>query len=97
MEIACPTCEETGKDGRGETCGACGGGGYVSVDASPRKYIGWELTRAVNLAGLAAKGMLPVHGSVLDQSAWFVNMWTTLENDQNKIDAERQERSRHGR
>lgn len=54
------------------------------------------MTDAVNLAGLAIQGMLPIAGGVLDQSAWFVDMWTTLAGDQNRIDAEEIERVRNG-
>lgn len=37
----------------------------------------------------AEKGILPVAGGLLDQSAWFVSVWSMLMNEQNAIDAER--------
>lgn len=52
------------------------------------------MTTAINLAGYASKGHLPVAGGLLDQSAWFVDVWSTLESDQSRIDAEQAERRR---
>jgi hypothetical protein len=53
-----------------------------------KRYVGSELVKAINLASLADKH-LPAAGGILDQSAWFVDLWTTIQNEQNKIDAER--------
>lgn len=55
------------------------------------------MTDAINVASHASKGVMPVAGGLLDQSAWFFSLWNTLESDTNKIDAERMERyRRHG-
>ena len=32
---------------------------------------------------------LPQAGGILDQSAWFIELWTTLNNEQAKIDTEK--------
>jgi len=40
----------------------------------------------------ADKGFLPMAGGLLDQSAWFLDLWAAMTNEQNKIDAERMER-----
>ena len=37
----------------------------------------------------AEKGFLPIYGGLLDQSAWFLDLWAAMTNEQNKIDAER--------
>ena len=55
------------------------------------------MTQAINLANYASKGLMPVAGGVMEQSAWFLEMLSTLESDQNKIDLEKAERSRRGR
>jgi hypothetical protein len=52
---------------------------------------------AINVASYASKGVMPVAGGLLDQAAWFFDLWTTLESETNKIDSERLERfRRHG-
>ena len=90
-------CEESGKADDGHQCDACGGRGYVEIQGCPRKSVGWEMTQAINLASYASKGFLPVAGGILDQSAWFVDVWTTLDGEQNKIDAEMAERRNRGK
>jgi len=90
-------CEETGKGPGGTDCETCGGRGYVEIEGCPRQVIGWEMTQAINLANYASKGLMPVAGGVMEQSAWFLEMLSTLESDQNKIDSERAERNRRGR
>jgi hypothetical protein len=54
------------------------------------------MIRAINLAA-AADRHLPQAGGLLDQSAWFVDLWTMLQSEQNKIDADRIERLSRGR
>jgi len=89
-------CEESGIGANGDRCEMCDGNGYLRIDGCPRKVIGWEMTQTINLAGYATKGFLPVNGGILDQSSWFVDVWSTLENDQAKIDQERSERRNRG-
>jgi hypothetical protein len=59
----------------------------------PRRWIDQRIVEACNLAGIASKGLLPVSGGVLDQSAWFVSVWQMLESEQNRIDQERAKRN----
>lgn len=66
----------------------CDGEGTIEIDQCPRKYIGVEITEAVNVASLCGNGILPVSGGLLDQSAWFVNLWNQLQHDQNQIESD---------
>jgi hypothetical protein len=47
----------------------------------------------ITLAELFAKGLPPVAGGVLDQSAWFLQAAQILERDEETIRAERNTRS----
>lgn len=40
---------------------------------------------------------LPTAGGLLDQSAWFIDLWQTMNSEQALIDAERIERLNRGR
>jgi hypothetical protein len=40
------------------------------------------------MASLADKH-LPISGGMLDQSAWFIDLWISLQNDSNKLESER--------
>ncbi len=44
------------------------------------------------MAGFATKGHLPEEGGLLNQEAWFIDMWSTLNEDQAKIENEIRER-----
>jgi len=46
----------------------------------------------IPLADLFAKGIPPVSGGVLDQSAWFIQASRILERDEETIKAERNNR-----
>ncbi len=76
---------------RGQPCTQCGGRGYWVLDGCPKQFVG-DLAQYINLAAVAAKGILPVQGGLIDQSHWFFDLWQALENDQNRIDADRLER-----
>lgn len=41
---------------------------------------------AINLASYAMRGDWPRLGGMLDQSAWFVDLVSRLESEQNRID-----------
>jgi len=86
-------CEETGRRGDGDKCEMCSGTGVMEIQGCPQRYVA-SICEAINLAGHAGKGLLPVVGGMLDQAAWFVSAWQALESDQNKIDEERSKRSR---
>lgn len=52
-----------------------------------KKYVS-SVARAINMASLADKH-LPTAGGMLDQSAWFIDLWISLQNDSNKLESER--------
>jgi len=54
--------------------------------------LGSELVEDINLASFAEKGHLPEPGGMLNQEAWFVSLWSTLQGDENKIEREQRER-----
>lgn len=80
----CPTCQGIG-------CSDCEDGAW-RLTQCPKKFIGWEMTDAVNAMGIAISGLWPVGGGLLDQSAWFVDAVAVLSSEQNKIDRERMRR-----
>ena len=53
-------------------------------------YVG-ELWREIKYASLADKH-LPQAGGLLDQSAWFLELWVALQNEQTRIEKERQDK-----
>jgi hypothetical protein len=44
---------------------------------------------AANLASMCKQGVYPVHGGLLDQSAWFISFLQRLRSETNTIEAER--------
>ena len=54
------------------------------------------MIEAINYAALASKGHFPVDGGTLDQSAWFIEAWKQLEQEQNTIEAEQMKRRNNG-
>jgi hypothetical protein len=50
------------------------------------------MIEAVNIAGSCSNGYMPVAGGLMDQSAWFISLWQTLNSDQAKIQSEQMER-----
>jgi hypothetical protein len=61
----------------------------------PRRFV-QEIVDEVNLAQLA-DNHLPATGGVLDQSAWWVELWLAFRSDCSQIDQDRIERERrHG-
>lgn len=69
MTIACTRCDENG-------CEDCGQLGYVELPGCPKKYAGKEMADLVMYAELMQKGLPPVTGGVLDQSASFIEAAT---------------------
>jgi hypothetical protein len=78
--LECPICNGGG-------CDECDDGNF-RLEQCGRNYIGSEILQAINLAAMADRH-LPQAGGVLDQSAWFIEVWNALTNEQNRIDAER--------
>lgn len=66
----------------------------LQINECPRKYVGADVTEAVNVASLCSIGVLPSAGGLMDQSAWFVNLWQQLQSEQSAIEAEQAERIR---
>lgn len=85
--IACWLC-----DGNG--CENCRDGFYM-LDQCPREFVGSDLVSAINIASLCTDGILPVAGGLMDQSAWFIDLWTALRNNEEQIKQEQIER-KHG-
>ena len=86
--MACVACGETGVIGN-EVCSECDGMGSVIISECPRKFVGHELTEAINMAELCGNGCLPVAGGLLDQSSWFLSVWQTLKSEIARIENER--------
>ena len=86
--VACPVCDEVGTDGNGQLCKHCRDG-QIQISECPRRYIGNEFTNAINLATMCGGGDWPVAGGLLDQSAWFLDLKQRLDNENNRIEAER--------
>jgi len=62
----------------------------------PRRFAS-EVVDAVNLAQMA-EHHLPCGGGVMDQAAWWVDVWMAFKSDCSQIDADKAEREarRHG-
>jgi len=80
-EVECPICDGYGK------CSACDGGTFKLTQCA-RVYTR-ELVKAINMVSMVDKGFLPSAGGLLDQSAWFLDLMSAVNNEQNKIDSER--------
>lgn len=85
IEIECTQCN-------GKGCNDCGDVGAWLLDHCPQKFIGQDMMEAINLAAYAMRGDWPIVGGMLDQSAWFVDLVSRLESEQNRIDKEIAER-----
>lgn len=90
--MECVSCEGTGKGYDLTKCEECNGDGFFILNECPRKILGNEITEEINMAGFATKGHLPEEGGLLNQEAWFIDMWSTLNEDQAKIENEIRER-----
>lgn len=70
----------------GMGCDKCDGG-YFTVDC-PREFCS-SLNDEINIASMASKGFLPVAGGLLDQSSWFLQLLSTLDEEHMLLDNER--------
>lgn len=75
--IECPICA-------GAECEHCRGG-HIHLDQCPTIYMGPEMARCVNAIGYAERGFLPVAGGSLDQSQLFLNVFTAMQSEVNRI------------
>lgn len=80
-EIECPCCDNTG-------CEHCDNGSF-RLSQCAKRYVDDGLVRAINMATRCESGYMPSSGGLLEQSAWFLDLWSMLNSEQNKIDAER--------
>lgn len=92
-EIECIACEGTTKGLDGKDCEECKGTGFFPLTECPRKFVGRAMTEEINMASWAQKGHLPEAGGMLNQPAWFVDMWGCLDQDQNRIEVEIRKRN----
>lgn len=90
--IECIACNGSGIGDERKDCIECEGKGVFELTECPRVYVGRAMTDEINLASWAQKGHLPEPGGMLDQPAWFVDMWGALDQDQNQIEADRRKR-----
>ncbi|HUP80694.1 MAG TPA: hypothetical protein VM260_19245, partial [Pirellula sp.] len=70
--MQCPNCEGFG-------CGYCVHG-TIEIKGCPNEYCR-EVACVIPMIDLFEKGLPPVNGGVLDQSAWFVDAVRLLANE----------------
>jgi len=78
--IECPSCDGLG-------CNECNNGEFA-IEGCPNKFCSSVVT-AIDLIDLYAKGLPPISGGVLDQSASFISAARYLENEERRIKNER--------
>jgi hypothetical protein len=62
--LQCPAC-----DGKGGDCSRCGGAGELTFTSCPRPSIPAQAYAAVRYEEMSRRGLLPVAGGLLDQTA----------------------------
>ena len=79
IEIECPTCSGAG-------CEECSDG-IFNLEGCPNSYCS-DMVTAIDLIDCYHKGMAPVGGGTLDQSAWFLRAARFLRSEESAIKAE---------
>lgn len=79
IEIECPLCD-------GDGCDECEEG-YLKIPDCPNRFCK-ELIPAVNMIELFEKGLPPIAGGVLDQSAWFIECVRTFQSEEASVKAD---------
>ena len=79
--IECPDCD-------GQGCLGCEDG-YFRLSGCAKKFVGREITQAINYAGMCGNGDWPVEGGLLQQSAWFLNLKQFWDGEMNRLQNER--------
>ena len=80
IELECPACDGSG-------CDECNEGRFTVIDC-PNKYCR-DVAQVANLSDLFSKGIPPIAGGALDQSAWFMEAIGILERDEHTCKIER--------
>jgi len=80
IEVECPGCN-------GEGCKQCEGGSF-DLEGCPNRFCS-SVVNAIDLIELFAKGLPPISGGVLDQSANFIHAARYFENEERRIKNER--------
>jgi hypothetical protein len=75
-EIECPSCN-------GQGCDECAMG-LIRLSECPNKECS-DMFQVVQLADLFEKGVMPIAGGALDQSAWFVDAVNILKADESRV------------
>jgi hypothetical protein len=79
ISIDCPTCNRKG-------CDHCDDVGFISILGCPNVQCG-DVSYVARLADLFEKGMPPIAGGALDQSAWFLDAVSFLRSDEAQLRA----------
>lgn len=83
LEIECPACEGVG-------CDECRDGVF-ELDGCPNRFCS-KIVPSIDLFDLFGKGLPPIAGGVLDQSASFIEASRYFENEEAKVRNERSSR-----
>lgn len=68
-----------------EKCEACRGWGYTVVPFCPQQIMDSDTVQFIQLAELYEKGLPPVGGGVLDQTAAFVGAFSYYTSQMNRV------------
>jgi hypothetical protein len=63
--MQCPGCNGPG-------CDECRQSGACQIDCCPLEYIGWDTWELLDYAILYEKGLPPIAGGAMDQTAYFI-------------------------
>jgi hypothetical protein len=64
-------------------CRECGGLGYTLITSCPQRLVDASTWQVLRCTRLADKGLLPVRGGVMDQSAQFLEAMDLVTAEQN--------------
>lgn len=76
LEMECPQCN-------GEGCAECEHG-IVKITGCPQQYCR-SVAKVAQLSTYSEKGLLPITGGVLDQSAWVMEAISILQHDEGEF------------
>lgn len=68
----------------------------MRLERCPRELIGAGFINAVNLASISGSGDWPALGGLMDQAAWFLNLYQRLKSETGRIDREKIEKAKRG-